>query len=694
MAVIKINKSLYHCLDFETEPIEKNNILPPPVCAVIYSGDTVNITKDLKREVGDLVKRAYIGEIFILGHNIGWDLAIAVKHLGVDKKIVFDIIRRGRVFCTMLRETLYQISTDGFPNAQGNGLASVSKTHLDSDIAEWKKDDVRTTYNTLKDIPVKDWPQKYIDYITIDGMLPWKIFWSQEGLRKPTGIGSINGQELMLAEAFASEFITDRGMLVNQESVAKLKKKIEHFVADSKMFLLETGYASLDKDFSFKKNNKKLQEYIAEKYPHKAEFSKKTEKVSTKDSSLAKLPQTDLVIKNYRDYMSKAKDLTTYIPALQKADPYIYFPFNPIVKTMRSSSRASKLFPSLNGQNLPGYSGIRECVEAPDGKIIVAIDYSGIEICSTAQHMINVYGHSKLADYINRAEYPTDMHSVLAVVTFNQEEKENLSYDEFLALKGNDDRFKKYRNLSKPSTLGYPGGRGPRSIMEQSAELGVVQPFSFWDDSRDNYFELFPQVRNFLKGEYEVVRCVEEWKDITLENEYKVYSRYKGTVTIRNDLGLKKKYKTAYFETVSKRVPPKIEEWKNGKVYDKERGRFDDAYAYEINGVYRNKCNYTEMGNGINMQSLAAHGLKIAICRLEESGIAPIHNKVHDELLFIMPIDEYKELSVKCGYVMIDSMQKVMPNNMIAVEISAMKIWTKDEDKHIFTKKIWRPKKC
>ena len=88
-----------------------------------------------------------------------------------------------------------------------------------------------------------------------------------------------------------------------------------------------------------------------------------------------------------------AKLQSTYLPQLtyrNEDDPRlgqlaarVHFEFDVVKETGRTSSFASRLYPSANGQNMD--PRIRPCYRAEDGNIILSWDYSSLELVSLAQ---------------------------------------------------------------------------------------------------------------------------------------------------------------------------------------------------------------------------------------------------------------------------------------------------------------------
>ena len=170
-------------------------------------------------------------------------------------------------------------------------------------------------------------------------------------------------------------------------------------------------------------------------------------------SALADKPEVSAIISNYLFVMEYEKVLTAFVVNLKKADPYIRSEYNAVVSTGRTSCRSSQNFASLNVQQMPrGVEGvtwdIRNCFVPREGYKIVSIDYSGLELTSTAHQLYTVTGKSSMRDILNKGSEPTDMHSMLGYRLMNIKEKSNVTYEEFVANKKKEP-YKHYRQLAK-----------------------------------------------------------------------------------------------------------------------------------------------------------------------------------------------------------------------------------------------------
>lgn len=142
----------------------------------------------------------------------------------------------------------------------------------------------------------------------------------------------------------------------------------------------------------------------------------KTGAISTKEDCLAKYDVEHPFLNSYKRYKHLEKMLSTYLNWNVIADDGRVHPrFQFIVRTGRTSCRGP------NMQNLPREPGLREIYCAPEGYVIVSIDYNQLELCTLAQDCYLRFGESRLGDMINKG---IDVHAYLGGRMFGQIKEE------------------------------------------------------------------------------------------------------------------------------------------------------------------------------------------------------------------------------------------------------------------------------
>lgn len=104
--------------------------------------------------------------------------------------------------------------------------------------------------------------------------------------------------------------------------------------------------------------------------------------------------------------------------------------------------------------------GVRQCVEARDGRVLSMTDYEAGELCTLGQVTYWMFGKSLMRDAINESGKPGILHSELAASVMQ------LPIGEFLArLKNKDKQCVDFRQASKPINFGTPGGMGSAKLV-------------------------------------------------------------------------------------------------------------------------------------------------------------------------------------------------------------------------------------
>jgi len=204
--------------------------------------------------------------------------------------------------------------------------------------------------------------------------------------------------------------------------------------------------------------------------------------------------------------------LTSYIKNLKDSDK-IYSQYSTTKSTGRTSSSQSKLFSSINIQQIPraveGVSyDVRNCFIPRPGFKICSIDYRGLELCSAAHQLYKTLGYSYMREALNEGDAPTDMHSKLAAKI------KGISYEEFIQHKKD---YKDDRQKAKPINLGFPGGIGYDTMRHLMWKDGIKTRFQVLETAKrknDLYYYLTnlasPDLRIKRQGKHEYALVQDE----------------------------------------------------------------------------------------------------------------------------------------------------------------------------------------
>ncbi len=137
-------------------------------------------------------------------------------------------------------------------------------------------------------------------------------------------------------------------------------------------------------------------------------------------------------------------------------------------------------------QNLPRAGNVRSIFIPPPGKVLVAVDYSQLELCSLAQHCLTKYGFSKLAETINSG---VDVHKYLASIVTGRPPSEIT---------------KQERQGAKAGNFGFPGGLGSKAFMDYAkVSYGVDMDAKQSQEIRNAWLAAFPEMAKHLQPDYD-----------------------------------------------------------------------------------------------------------------------------------------------------------------------------------------------
>lgn len=312
----------------------------------------------------------------------------------------------------------------------------------------------------------------------------------------------------------------------------------------------------------------------------------------------------------------------------------MHFATNPVVSSGRFSSRQTRLYPSLNGQNLPRDLGVRECFQAEDGWVVIANDFSALELCSSAWRTEQIYGESNLLELLKMGRCPHKFLAAQAVYFMDPDSDcaqtmtaTSMSWEDCLSRlddfeaygKIDPDYVGKMRTMAKPFGLGRPGGIGAATIQAVAWKTyGLVVTLEQCQKLLDVWALCFPNNAHFLK---------EGIKD-----------------------------------------------------FESEDGLF--CYHTPL-GMVRDRATYCATANGLFLQSPSAEGMAEAIYQVAMAcldwtlndplfGCKPCDD-VHDELNVQAPRDEYLNMRVhRLQEIMEQSMSAVLEGVPIKTEAAVM----------------------
>lgn len=594
---------------------------------------------------------------------------------------------------------------------------AMEKRHLGIDRSEDKDspDAWRANYIALKGMPARDYPQEARDYPLADAANGLAIHLKQDELEKQLGLGALQSQFLQARAAFALYLGSCWGMRVNKDEVAAtladLQKRFSPYARVVEDGVERLAYGTLlntgilrpgEPAMPYVKQVAKAAEILgfepADWEPHRARLEaagikfKAPKKPSIDETAcrayvtalcerlqiepketkggdtsigeemLQDLKGLDDAVDELLDRKEIDKLVTTELPRMQH--DRVHPKYDPLKVTGRTGARGNTKkdknppYPSTNIQNPD--KRIRHLFQADEGHVICSVDYNFVELVSAAQQCLELFGQSVLADKINAG---MDPHAYLAAAIYKMTEpgwdtgNADGNYEKFLLLKKTDEKtFKHFRNLAKPTGLGFPGGLGAVRFIGYAKSTFGVDLIKIAGGA-DAALALAKQLK-------------ESWKRTFPE------------------MG-------AFFEYITSQC--RDPEWSNGE---------EDRYAYSTpNGLIRRNCVFTEAANGLALQSRTAEGAKIALFMLAQecydarlaSEVFGCRNPafIHDEVLVSIPHDDrMHERAFRVAEVMIAGMREVMTKVKVGAEPAVMLRWDKRAEKVLDANgrlQIWTP---
>lgn len=197
-------------------------------------------------------------------------------------------------------------------------------------------------------------------------------------------------------------------------------------------------------------------------------------KMSTRADVLEDMKDSHEIVSKILDYREKEKMINTYLEPLLMHSTYDERIHTTFVQTGAATGRFSSTNPNMQNIPVKGEEGteLRKCFIASPGKLLLAADYSQIELRVAAM----LSGDEYLKGVYEKGE---DIHSAVAQKMFNKK-AEDITKDE--------------RNAAKAMNFGILYGMGVMSIKNTlKVERNVAQAFY------DSYTQAMPGLMKYIK---------------------------------------------------------------------------------------------------------------------------------------------------------------------------------------------------
>lgn len=621
----------FTAFDCETWLIQDGNLAPRLVCITTFDGEEERIWKP--QEGLDYIEAALEDEsITLIGQNVAYDVGIVCEARPHLIDVVFREYEAGRIRDTHIRQRLIDLADgelewDRFNRKRKYGLADLVMRHFGENIFADKKgeDAWRLRYHELDGVPLESWPEKAVSYALEDAVWAYKVHMHQwragAGLPfKNEGFGIVNEIE-QTRQAWALHLMSCWGLRTDGDAIAALKAAMREKMRAVKAMMKREG-AVVDGEFQTlmrpdgTRNRKALQQRVSDAYdgsPPMTEKSKRASESWTPSVSTAGdvcKESGDEVLEAYGWSKVPEFHLNTTIPALEKG---VRHPMQPRYYVVKETGRTSSRSPNM--QNFSRKGGFRECVVARPGTVLIAADYSQIELVAFAYVQERLFGSSALADAINEGR---DCH--LMVVS----QLLGLPYAALSKAK-----HKNVRDFAKEANYGFPGGMGARTFKKRLRKR-------FWKG------DISEEIANKTLPECQHIRDVwmETWPEVS------DYFDHINTLVGEHGTG-----SLIQFGSQRKRGRPSFTQACNSFF----QGLTADGMSDAIWAVSR-ECYLPSDSPLYGCRAVGA---------------------IHDEILLEAPEEIAPEAAERLSEVMRSCMQRWMPSVKVSVEPALMRRWSK-----------------
>jgi DNA adenine methylase len=695
----------YLALDTETELIPADPGAPPPRLALASaSSGTVHCLihpDDLGRFLRTHADLRYVH------HNCAFDFWVVHQHLTArgDQEALalwWQAADEGRLHDTMLLDALVRLArNDDYPKPRDLGTVAREWAGLDVN----KDDPFRLRYAELIGADWSAVDEGFFSYAVLDAIATHAVHarlreeaarlairhardtWPDAGQR----FGPLT-ETVQVKKAIALAAVERNGLRVDLGRVrrgdADLTARLGAAVAAARrecpdLFPLDkAGELVATPKGGVKKSNKALY----------ARLTTVKEEIEAHNPITLRVPTTKTgQIQTTADFWDEYKDLHPFVAAWRDVEDaaklrqffvklqsgHVHPRYTTLVRTGRTSCS------SPNVQQVPREGPLRGAFVATPGHLLLAVDYSFIELRTLAAVCLRRYGHSALADVIKAG---ADPHAHTAALMLG------LDPADFLAWKDDPERaddFKKARQAAKPINFGVPGSMGAASLARYARRsYGVKVPVEEALQRRQRLIsEVYPELDAYL---------AEDTADVlarALDAPVRAVRRALDDThltSIRKVLeGDPKKadgtpYKAAFVNKVwaalaeVNRNPELAGPLRSRAASPELARRVTMAGVATLTGRIRGRVRYSQARN-TPFQGLAADGAALALFALAREGFRVV-GFVHDEMIVELPdrggyVDEGAVRRVE--HIMAREMEKVLGGLPAAVESSLSYRWGK-----------------
>lgn len=419
-------------------------------------------------------------EVRLVAHNMAFDARVlaAADTSGELVRLWFDAYADGRVYCTMIRERLIDLSK-GLLGYQPKNHYRLDETFRRYTQRELPKEDTwRLRYGELYDTPVEQWPFEAVKYAKDDAVAHLEVFEAQGG------VGAVVDDVVQAREDFALQLSATWGVRTDPYAVAALERTLNEKMSTLAAYLTSTRILKPDgvKDTGY------IRALVEDEMLARTGKVNRTATGMTSISGDVLLACETSELRALAEFVDLQKVVGTFMPTLRRG---VTHPVCPEISVLQNNGRTSYSSPNL--QQLPRDGGVRECIVPRPGNVFIDGDYSTLEVRTFAQVLWWLVKGRTLLDLFNK-DPNFDPHARLAAQILG------VSYDAVKAkLKAKDAEAKKYRQMSKPANFGFQGGMGADTFVGYAASgYGVTVTLDESKHLREQWRKSVPEARHYF----------------------------------------------------------------------------------------------------------------------------------------------------------------------------------------------------
>lgn len=658
-------------------------------------------------QTGFFVSREHVGAFFAAhgGHHVITHNAprtLDVINLTAPQVDIYRGVDKGKIWDTNLLSRLLILATQGHTTLESeeSDLDRCAKKYLSIDLPSTATDSngnvVSISYGRWLTRPPQEIESVYLDLLARRAIAVRVLFeqfgsWIRQllstcnaawGYLSDAWLNGVSSRwgplthHIQLRAAIVLQKISANGLYLDLEKIQGLAESLKSKAASLEDVMREFGYLP-----DAKGSGKAVQAILARierNNPHvrlRRTNAGASDVFSTSRDALQEFAGVIPFVGPFLDYEATKQLLNSFAAKHQKR--ILHPTFDVLAKTGRTTS-----YGEINAQSVPKDDAVRTCFIPSPGHVFVVADYKTIELAALAQACHSQFRlESKMLEAINQGK---DLHALVAAKVLCIPENDVTR----------DDRSK-----AKPINFGKPGGMGDSALRGYArASYGVeltneeVRAFS------DKWFELFPEMKEFLEIDIDVPYLLARWLSLRNTSRTSETAASPASLAILGGMALRtfgadsptsrggKPYDSSQVDHFWAQLGQAVA-WLPSQFHDAVRERrasrelqravvslFECGGVFTFTGRLRARATYTARRNTI-FQGLAADGAKLALWRLWRCGYR-IVNFVHDEVLIEIPETSNREQRVaEIRQIMIAEMKNAVPDVAIDVNATVATYW-------------------